>query len=315
MSIIEKINKQLGKKIATDGGEQEKVETIPTGLSSLDLAIGGGFPRGRITVLKGLESVAKTSLALNFIAKCQNDGMKCAFVDAEYAFNPIHATSIGVDIDELIMIKPETGEEAFEAIELLLREKAAEVIVVDSVSALTPRPEAEADYGMKTMGGQARLISQGMRKIVAPLSKSNAVLIFINQLRMNIMGGTWDPYTESGGMALKYYTSVALKLSKGKAIMEGDDTKGITVKIKVTKNKIGAPFKDCLLNYVFANGWSDGTSPFTLGVENKLIIKEGGQYRFNGTALGSSIDKAEEFLDSNPEIASAILDALQQGQI
>lgn len=311
MNIIDKINKQLGKKVATDGGEQEKVETISTGLASLDLAIGGGFPKGRITVMKGLESTAKTSLALNFIAKCQKDGMKCAFVDAEYAFNPIHASIIGVDVDDLILIRTETGEEAFEAIELLLRDNAAQVVVIDSVSALTPRPEAEADYGVKTMGGQARLISQGMRKIVAPLSKSNAVLIFINQLRMNIMGGQWDPYTESGGMALKYYTSVAIKLSKGKSIMEGEDTKGITVRVKVTKNKIGAPFKECLLNYVFTDGWSDGTSPFALGLDKGIITKPKGQYLFCELPLGSSIEKAEEFVKTNPEIASAILDALQ----
>lgn len=308
MNIIEKLNKSLGKEIASYGSKVEKVETLSTGLVALDMAIGGGFPKGRISIIKGLESVAKTSLALHFIAECQKKGLKCAFIDAEYAFNSEHALSLNVDLDELIMIHPDSGEEAFEAVETLVRENMAKVIIVDSVSALVPRPEAEAEYGKAQMGGQARLISQGMRKIVSPLNKGDATLIFINQLRHNLMGGSWDPFIESGGIALKYYTSVALKLTKASGHKGPDgEIDGLDIRVKVTKNKIGTPFRECLIRYIFNEGWEDADTTFDLGVTAGIITREKNSYFFEGKQLANGRDKSAAVVESNPELQEKIL--------
>jgi recombination protein RecA len=284
-------------------------------LLPLDYAIGlGGLPVGRIIEVHGTFSAAKTSLCLAIIANFQKRNLPCAFIDAEFAFSAKHATSMGVDTDKLLMIQPDYGEQAFEIMEKILKDDSAKLIVVDSVSALTPKAEAEAEYGKPTMGAQARLMASGMRKLIGLVSKQKAIIIFINQLRMNIMGGQYDPYTLPGGQALKHYSSVMIELKKEKALMKGDKIVGYPIYIKIKKNKVGVPGEDCTVNLFFEDGFSAESNLLSLGEKAGLIRKEGNTIFYGDVKLGVGQNKAREFLEMYTDVAADLLAKLSPPQ-
>jgi len=314
MKNIDNLNKKAGGKIVFSGKDikGKKVEVMPTGLMNLDDVLGcGGMPKGRIVTISGLQSTSKTSLCLSMIAKYQKEGIKCCFVDAEYSLNLQYAEALGVDVDNLLIVEPETGEQAFEAIEGVLRDNAATFIVIDSTSALVSRAEMEAETGKPTMGGQARLISQGLRKVLSLLSKKKATLVFINQLRMNIMGGQYDPYTEAGGTALKFYASIAMRLYKDKAVMDGDKTIGYTIKVKITKNKVGMPGGETIIQLLFAKGFSAEADILSIAEERGIVIRKGNSYWYGEELLGKSRKIAQEFLSSGGAIVDRIVNEIQ----
>lgn len=313
--ITRQINEAIGKDIAFYGIEKkdERVEPLPSGIIPLDIAIGiGGFPKGRITEIYGQPSSGKSTLCLGAIAHNQKNGLKCAYIDAEYALDLDYAQSIGVNVDELIIIQPDSGEEAFEAIEKLVREKSVSIIVVDSISALTPRAEIEAETGRPTMGGQARLISQALRKITPQVSKSNVVLLFINQLRMNIMGGQYDPYITSGGMALKFYASVRMDIKRRNMIKVGENVIGYETEIKIVKNKVGKPNGVGKTSIIFGEGFSPEWDVILLGLEKDIIKKQGNTYFFGEEKIGVGLNKTREELRTNRELFEKILQVVQQ---
>ena len=300
------INKQFGSDVAFYEGQ--KIEFEPTGLLPLDYAIGlGGLPVGRIIEVHGQFSSAKTSLCLAIIANFQKRNIPCAFIDAEFAYSAKHAESMGVDNKKLLMIQPDYGEQAFEIMEKILKDNSTKLIVVDSVSALTPKSEAEAEYGKPTMGAQARLMASGMRKIIGLVSKQKAIVIFINQLRMNIMGGQYDPYTLPGGQSLKHYSSVMMELKKEKALMKGDKIVGYPIKIKIKKNKVGLPGEECVVNLFFQDGFSASLDVISLGEKAGFVTKTGNSYFLGEMKLGVGQNKARQFLVDNPLVASELL--------
>lgn len=310
---IEEFNRKAGSKIVFFGKDiaGRKIEVMPTGLMNLDNVLGcGGFPKGRIVTISGLQSTSKTSLCLHLIGKLQKEGVKCCFVDAEYSLNLDHARAMGVDVDTLLIIEPETGEQAFEAIENVLREGLATFIVIDSASALSSKAEMEAETGKPTMGGQARLISQGLRKLVGLVSRKKAVLVFINQLRMNIMGGQYNPYIETGGMALKFYTSVALQLHKSKSIEKSGDTIGYVIRVVVKKNKVGAPGGETEITLMFETGFSEEADIIELALAKGLITRKGNTLIYGETKLGVGSKVALTFLQDHPELIEEIVKKL-----
>jgi len=314
MKNIDALNKKAGTKIVFHGSDiaGRKIEVFPTGLLNLDDVVGcGGLPKGRIISISGLQSTGKSSLCLHILGKLQKDGVKCCYVDAEYSLNLEHARNLGVDVDKLLIVEPETGEQAFEAVESILRDSEASFIVIDSASALSSRAEMEAETGKPTMGGQARLISQGLRKMIGLVSKRKAVVIFINQLRMNIMGGQYNPYIETGGMALKFYTSIALELHRDQAILEGDKLVGYSLKVRVKKNKVGPPAGETKIQLMFASGFSEEASVFNIAVEKEIITKQKTTYYFNELKLGIGKPKALLFLEKNPLVAEEITVKIQ----
>ncbi len=315
-NILEEINKEAGERIAFTGKDiNQEIEAVPTGMMPLDQAIGcGGLPKGRIIEIHGLPSSGKTSLCLGITASYQRHGLTCAFVDAEYALNIEHAKKMGVDTDKLLIIQPDTGEQAFEAIEKLVREDAAQFIVVDSASALVPRAIIEAETGKPTMGSQARLISQGLAKLIGPVSKRGTIVIFLNQMRMNIMGGTYDPYTVTGGMALRFYATIIMQLYRDKALMQGEELKGYSIKVKIKKNKVGNPAEECNVDLFFDTGFSTESDLLIFGEKSGIISHIGNTYKYGEVKLGSSQNKAREFLTENPQIATEILSQLQPQQ-
>lgn len=315
--IVSSINDGASKEIAFYGKDWEgqDIEVMPTGMLPFDYALGiGGLPVGRIIEIHGLQSTAKTSLCLGIIAHLQKQGVACAFADAEYALNMDHARKIGVDTDSLLVIRADTGEEFFEAIEKIVRQKAAKFIVVDSVSALVTRAELEADVNKPNMGGQARLMANGLRRLVAPLAKSGCVLVFINQLRANIMGGQYDPYSVPGGMALRFYSTIILELKRGEALKIGDTQVGIDVNIHVKKNKVGSPNTQAKVTFLFEEGFSAEADILLIGEKAGVIKHEGNTYSFSGEKLGIGLSKSREYLTKNPEVSSAILAAIQESQ-
>lgn len=317
MQSVEKIAKDLNKHFSADIAyyEGQKIAFEPTGLLPLDYAIGlGGLPVGRIIEVHGQFSSAKTSLCLAIIANFQKRNLPCAFIDAEFAFSAKHATSMGVDTDKLLMIQPDYGEQAFEIMEKILKDDSAKLIVVDSVSALTPKAEAEAEYGKPTMGAQARLMASGMRKLIGLVSKQKAIIIFINQLRMNIMGGQYDPYTLPGGQALKHYSSVMMELKKEKALMKGDKIVGYPIYIKIKKNKVGVPGEDCTVNLFFDDGFSASLDVISLGLKSGILRKDGNTLFYGEVKLGVGQNKAREFLVANPLVAQDLLAKLSPHQ-
>jgi len=283
------------------------VETISTGSLSLDVALGaGGLPMGRIVEVYGPESSGKTTLTLELIAAAQRVGKTCAFIDAEHALDPIYAKKLGVNIDELLVSQPDTGEQALEICDALARSGAIDVIVIDSVAALTPKAEIEGEMGDSHMGLQARMLSQAMRKLTGNLKQSNCMCIFINQIRMKIGVMFGNPETTTGGNALKFYASVRLDIRRTGSIKEGDEVVGNETRIKVVKNKIAAPFKQADTQILYGQGFNREGELVDLGVKHKLVEKAGAWYSYNGDKIGQGKANACKFLRENPAAAMAL---------
>ncbi len=304
------IEKQFGKGSLMKLGEKQSmnVEVIPSGSILIDAALGvGGYPKGRIIEIFGPESSGKTTLALHAIAEAQKKGGIAAFVDAEHALDPVYARNLGVNTDELWVSQPDTGEQALEITESLVRSGAVDIIVVDSVAALTPQAEIEGDMGDSHMGLQARLMSQALRKLTGIIGKSGTTLIFINQIRMKIGVMFGNPETTTGGNALKFYASVRLDVRKIETIAKGDDDPvGNRVRVKVVKNKVAPPFRRAELEMEFGKGISAEGSLLDVGVKYDIIEKSGSWYSYNGDRLGQGRDNIKEFLKSNPAVAAEI---------
>jgi recombination protein RecA len=303
---VSQIERQFGKGAIMKMGEaaQRRVDVIPTGALSLDLALGiGGVPRGRIVEVYGPESSGKTSLALHIVAEAQRNGGIAAFIDAEHALDPIYAKAIGVDVDELLISQPDTGEQALEIADMLIRSGALDVIVIDSVAALVPRAEIEGEMGDAHVGLQARLMSQALRKLAGTLNKSRTTAIFINQLREKIGVMYGSPETTPGGRALKFYSSVRLDIRRVEAIKEGTDITGNRTRVKVAKNKMAPPFKQAEFDIMFGHGISREGSLLDVAVEEGVVKKAGAWFTFDQDQLGQGRENAKKFLRENPEIA------------
>ncbi|MDO6708000.1 MULTISPECIES: recombinase RecA [unclassified Photobacterium] len=308
-AALGQIEKQFGKGSIMKLGDNRTmdIETISTGSLSLDIALGaGGLPMGRIVEIYGPESSGKTTLTLETIAAAQRKGKTCAFIDAEHALDPIYAKKLGVNIDELLVSQPDTGEQALEICDALARSGAVDLIVVDSVAALTPKAEIEGEMGDSHMGLQARMLSQAMRKLTGNLKQSNCMCIFINQIRMKIGVMFGNPETTTGGNALKFYASVRLDIRRTGAIKEGDEVVGNETRIKVVKNKIAAPFKQADTQILYGQGFNRNGELIDLGVKQKLIEKAGAWYSYQGDKIGQGKANACKYLSENPEIAQTI---------
>jgi len=289
------------------------VEAIPTGCLALDMALGiGGVPRGRISEIYGPESSGKTTLCQHVIAECQKRGGIAAFIDVEHALDPAYAVKCGVNIDDLYISQPDTGEQGLEICETLVRSGAVDVIVIDSVAALVPQAEIEGDMGDAHMGLQARLMSQALRKLAGAIKRSNAAVIFTNQLRMKIGVLFGNPETTSGGNALKYYAAVRLDMRRLEAIKQGNDVIGNRVRVRVKKNKVAPPFKVAEFDIMFDRGISKEGSLLDVGTESGIIEKRGAFYSYKETRLGQGRENAKEFLRAHPEIAEAIEAEIRQ---
>ncbi|WP_419917740.1 recombinase RecA [Candidatus Poriferisocius sp.] len=312
---MSQIEKQFGQGAVMKMGEKGTmaIETIPTGALALDLALGvGGLPRGRVVEIYGPESSGKTTLALHSVAEAQRNGGICAFVDAEHALDPVYAKAIGVDVDELLISQPDTGEQALEIADMLIRSGALDVIVIDSVAALTPRAEIEGDMGDTHVGLQARLMSQALRKLTANLNKSKTVCIFINQLREKIGVMFGSPETTPGGRALKFYSSVRLDIRRIESIKQGMDVIGNRTRVKVAKNKVAPPFRQAEFDIMYSKGISREGSLLDVGVSLDIIDKSGAWFTYEGEHLGQGREKAKAFLSENPEIMVEITDRVWQ---
>ena len=308
-AALGQIEKQFGKGSIMRLGEDRTmdVETISTGSLSLDIALGaGGLPMGRIVEIYGPESSGKTTLTLQVIAAAQRKGKTCAFIDAEHALDPVYAKKLGVDIDNLLCSQPDTGEQALEICDALARSGAVDVIIVDSVAALTPKAEIEGEIGDSHMGLAARMMSQAMRKLAGNLKQSNTLLIFINQIRMKIGVMFGNPETTTGGNALKFYASVRLDIRRIGAIKEGDEVVGSETRVKVVKNKIAAPFKQAEFQIMYGEGINSRGELVDLGVKHKMIEKAGAWYSYNGEKIGQGKANACNFLKENPAIAAEL---------
>ncbi|VAW08950.1 RecA protein [hydrothermal vent metagenome] len=305
------IERQFGKgaimRLGTD--QIRRMEFIPTGALSLDLALGiGGVPRGRVVEIFGPESSGKTSLALHIIAEAQRNGGTAAFIDAEHALDPIYARAIGVDIDELLISQPDTGEQALEIADMLIRSGALDVVVIDSVAALVPRAELEGDMGDTHVGLQARLMSQALRKLAGSINRSNTTAIFINQIREKIGVMFGSPETTPGGRALKFYASVRIDIRRIEAIKVGTDNIGNRVRTKIVKNKVAPPFRLAEFDIMFGEGISREGSLIDVAVEQGIVRKAGAWYTYDGDQLGQGREKAKEYLRQNPELSMQLQD-------
>lgn len=303
---LSQIERQFGTGAIMKMGEaaQRKVDIISTGALSLDLALGiGGVPRGRIVEIYGPESSGKTSLALHIVAEAQRNGGIAAFIDAEHALDPIYAKAIGVDVDELLISQPDTGEQALEIADMLIRSGALDVLVIDSVAALVPRAEIEGEMGDTHVGLQARLMSQALRKLAGTLNKSKTTAVFINQLREKIGVMFGSPETTPGGRALKFYSSVRLDIRRIEAIKDGTDNIGNRCRVKVAKNKMAPPFRLAEFDIMFGHGISREGSLIDVAVDNGVVKKSGAWFTFDEDQLGQGREKAKRFLRENPEIA------------
>jgi recombination protein RecA len=303
------IEKQFGKGSIMKLGEHEvmKVEAISTGCLALDIALGiGGVPRGRIIEVYGPESSGKTTVALHMVAEAQKDGGTAAFIDAEHALDPVYAKALGVEIDDLIVSQPDTGEQALEICEALVRSAAVDIIVVDSVAALVPRAEIEGEMGDAHVGLQARLMSQALRKLAGAISKSNCVIVFINQLREKVGVMFGNPETTPGGRALKFYASVRLDVRKSETIKQGDQFLGNRTKIKVVKNKVAPPFKIAEFDIMYGTGISYEGNVLDIGVTEDIIQKSGSWFSYNDTRLGQGRENVKNYFAENPELLSTI---------
>ena len=315
-AALAQIDKQFGKGSIMRLGSRETIDVpaIPTGAISLDAALGvGGLPRGRVIEIFGPESSGKTTLALHVIAEAQRRGGMAAFVDAEHALDAAYAGKLGVDIDNLLVSQPDSGEQALEIAEVLIRSGAVDVLVVDSVAALVPRSELEGEMGEAQMGLQARLMSQALRKLTAIVAKSKTSLIFINQLREKIGVMFGNPETTTGGRALKFYSSVRLDIRRIASLKEGEVVVGSRAKVKVVKNKVAAPFREAEFDILYGEGISKEGDLLDLGVDHKIIEKSGAWYAFNGERLGQGRENARAFLKENKDIRQEIENRLRQG--
>ena len=308
-AAMSQIEKQFGKGSVMKLGEFKamEVEAIPTGALSLDIALGiGGVPRGRIIEVFGPESSGKTTLALHIVAEAQKMGGEAAFIDAEHALDPVYAKKLGVDIDNLIVSQPDTGEQALEITESLVRSGALDVVVVDSVAALVPKAEIDGDMGDSHMGLQARLMSQALRKLAGAINKSKTVLIFINQLREKIGVMFGNPETTTGGRALKFYASVRMDIRKIENIKQDGEVKGNRVRVKVIKNKVAPPFREAEFDIVYGQGISKEGNILDMAVNLDIVEKAGSWFSYNGERIGQGRENVKKYLRENPELLEEI---------
>jgi recombination protein RecA len=315
-AALAQIDKQFGKGSIMRLGSREKIDVpaIPTGSLSLDAALGvGGFPRGRVIEIFGPESSGKTTLALHVISEAQHRGGMAAFVDAEHALDAAYAGKLGVDTDNLLVSQPDSGEQALEITEILIRSGAVDVLVVDSVAALVPRSELEGEMGEAQMGLQARLMSQALRKLTSVVAKSKTCLVFINQLREKIGVMFGNPETTTGGRALKFYSSIRIDIRRIASIKEGDEVIGSRAKVKVVKNKVAAPFREAEFDILYGEGISKEGDLLDLGVEHKVIEKSGAWYTFDGERMGQGRENARQFLRDNTDIRAEVDTRLRKG--
>ncbi|MCM2680422.1 recombinase RecA [Echinimonas agarilytica] len=308
-AALGQIERQFGKGSIMRLGDSKvmEIDSVPTGSLTLDIALGiGGLPYGRIVEIYGPESSGKTTLTLQAIAEAQKQGKTCAFVDAEHALDPIYAEKLGVNVDDLLVSQPDTGEQALEICDMLVRSNAVELIVVDSVAALTPKAEIEGDMGDSHVGLQARLMSQALRKLTGNIKKTNCMVIFINQIRMKIGVMFGNPETTTGGNALKFYSSVRLDIRRIGAIKDGDEVVGNETRVKVVKNKVAPPFKEAHFQIMYGQGISKEAELLDLGVKEKLVEKSGAWYSYNGNRIGQGKANCVKYLKEHVEIAQEI---------
>jgi recombination protein RecA len=309
-AALSQIERQFGKGSVmkmSDSTVARDIEAISTGSLGLDVALGiGGLPKGRVIEIYGPESSGKTTLTLQVIAECQKMGGTAAFVDAEHALDPVYADKLGVNVDELLVSQPDTGEQALEITDMLVRSNAVDVVIVDSVAALTPKAEIEGDMGDTHVGLQARLMSQALRKLTANIKRSNTLVIFINQIRMKIGVMFGNPETTTGGNALKFYASVRLDIRRTGAIKKGDEILGNETKVKVVKNKVSPPFKIAEFDILYGEGISRESEIITLGTKLGFIEKAGAWYSYQGDRIGQGKENVRVFLKENPQIAETI---------
>ncbi|WAM32560.1 recombinase RecA [Caldicellulosiruptor naganoensis] len=313
--VIMEIEKAYGKGAIMKLGEmaKENIDVIPTGALSLDIALGvGGVPRGRIVEIYGAESSGKTTIALHIIAEAQKMGGEAAFIDAEHALDPFYAKRLGVDINNLLVSQPDSGEQALEIVETLVRSNAIDVIVVDSVAALVPQAEIDGEMGEAHVGLQARLMSQALRKLAGITSKTKTTVIFINQLREKVGVMFGNPETTPGGRALKFYASVRLEVRKGEIIKQQGQPIGTKVKVKVVKNKVAPPFKEAEFDLIYGEGISKEGNVLDVAVNIDVIQKSGTWYTYNGQKIGQGRENAKQFLKENPDIMQEIIEKIKQ---
>ena len=313
-AALSQIERQFGKGavMRLGDGAVQNIEAIPTGSLALDNALGiGGLPRGRVVEIYGPESSGKTTLTLQVIAEAQKLGGTCAFVDAEHALDPNYAEKLGVDVDNLLVSQPDTGEQALEITDMLVRSAAIDVVVVDSVAALTPKAEIEGDMGDHHVGLQARLMSQALRKLTANIKRSNTMVIFINQIRMKIGVMFGNPETTTGGNALKFYASVRLDIRRIGAIKKADEVLGNQTRVKVVKNKVAPPFKQCEFDILYNEGISHEGELIDIGVLHNIVDKSGAWYGYGKERIGQGKDNARQYLKDHPEMAAEIEDKLR----
>ncbi len=315
-AALGQIEKQFGKGAVMRMGDKaiEAIESIPTGSLMLDMALGiGGLPRGRVVEIYGPESSGKTTLTLQVIAQAQKLGGTCAFIDAEHALDPSYAEKLGVQVDDLLVSQPDTGEQALEIADMLVRSSSVDVVVIDSVAALTPRAEIEGEMGDQLPGLQARLMSQALRKLTGNIKRSNTMVIFINQLRMKIgiMMPGQSPEVTTGGNALKFYASVRLDIRRIGAVKKGDEVVGNQTRIKVVKNKLAPPFKQVVTEILYGEGISREGELIDMGSDNKIVEKSGAWYSYGGERIGQGKDNARQYLKDNPSVAKEIEEKLR----
>lgn len=315
--VLKQIQKQFGKGAVMKLGERPNVEVsvIPSGSLLLDEALGvGGYPKGRIIEIYGPESSGKTTLALHAIAECQKQGGRAAFIDAEHAIDPEYSKNLGVNIDELILSQPDSGEQALEIAEMLASSGAIDLLIVDSVAALVPQAELDGEMGDNSVGMQARLMSKAMRKLAGTLNKNNCTIIFINQLREKVGVMYGNPETTSGGRALKFYASIRLDIRRTEAIKTGSDVTGNTCRIKVVKNKVAPPFKQCEIDIIYGKGISKDSEILDRAVELGLIKKSGAWFEYNGSKIAQGRETAKEYIHSNEDVKEELLKAIKEAK-
>ena len=315
-AALGQIERQFGKGSVMRLGDAEVgkgIESISTGSLGLDIALGiGGLPRGRVVEIYGPESSGKTTLTLSVIAQAQKTGGTCAFIDAEHALDPAYAQRLGVNVEDLLVSQPDTGEQALEIADMLVRSAAIDVIVIDSVAALTPKAEIEGEMGDHHVGLQARLMSQALRKLTANIKRSNTMVVFINQIRMKIGVMFGNPETTTGGNALKFYSSVRLDIRRIGAVKKGEEVLGNQTRVKVVKNKVAPPFQKAEFDILYNEGISKEGELIDMGVEHQIVDKSGAWYSYNGERIGQGRDNVREFLRSNPDIAANIENVVRQ---